>query len=106
MVHFDLDPAVPRLTCRFSTRMDAATSAADDPVLAARLEEVLAAPGSEGLHVVFDLSGVEFVASAFLRLCMASAHRVGAGKFNVVSTSPQLRKLFAVAGLDSVFPVG
>ncbi len=106
MVTFELDPAGPRLTCQFSPRMDAATSAADDPAVAARVAEALAAPGGESLYVAFDLSGVEFVASAFLRICMATARRVGTGRFGVASTSPQLKKLFTVAGLDGVFPVG
>jgi anti-anti-sigma factor len=106
MVSFDLDPEGPRLTCRFSPRMDAATSAATEPAVTARLDRELAAPGGEALQVVFDLSGVEFVASAFLRICMAAARRSGPGRFEVAATSPQLKKLFTVAGLDGVFPVG
>ena len=105
MVSFDLDPAAARLTCRFSPRMDAATSAVDDPAVATRLEEALSGPGGGELRVVFDLSGVEFVASAFLRICMATARRLEGARFSVVSTSPGLRKLFAVAGLDGAFPV-
>lgn len=106
MVTFELDSSAGLLTCRFSPRMDAATSAADDPAVASRLEEALSGAEGERLRVVFDLAGVEFVASAFLRICMAAARRVGDGRFSVVSTSPQLRKLFAVAGLDGAFPVG
>jgi len=106
MVEFDYQQEGPKLTCRFSVRMDAATSTVDDPVVAARMEEALAAPQGEALRVVFDLSGVEFVASAFLRICMATSRRAGAGRFEVVSTSPQLKKIFLVAGLDGVFQVG
>ena len=105
MVEFDWNPDGPTLTCRFSARMDAATSAVDDPVVAARLEEALAAPRGDSLHVVFDLSGVDFVASAFLRICMATSKRAGSGRFEVAFASPQLKKIFNVAGLDGSFRV-
>ncbi len=105
MVEFDWNPDGPTLTCRFSARMDAATSSADDPTVAARLGEALAAPRGEDLRVVFDLSGVEFVASAFLRICMTTAKRAGSGRFEVAFASPQLKKIFNVAGLDGSFLV-
>ncbi|MGW8179955.1 MAG: STAS domain-containing protein [bacterium] len=56
-------------------------------------------------HIVFDLEGVTYVASAFLRLCVSAAGKVEKGRFSVINTDPQIMKVFKIAGLDSVLNV-
>ena len=50
--------------------------------------------------LVFDLEKVDFVASAFLRLCIISARTVGADRFFLVNLNPTVSRVFSIAGLD------
>jgi anti-anti-sigma factor len=73
------------------------------PTLEHKLTE--AAPlGSERLLV--DMSRVNFIGSAALRVLLVMAKRlaVGGGKLVVVAP-PQVAQVFTVSGLDAVLPV-
>ncbi|MGD9787892.1 MAG: STAS domain-containing protein [Sulfuricellaceae bacterium] len=85
-----------KLRVAFSGRMDTTQSTAIQ-------EELLARVTATPLPVVFDLKDVEFVASAFLRLCLSTAQRVGANRLTLANASPAVRKVFAIAGLDRHF---
>ena len=50
--------------------------------------------------VAFDLGGVTFIASSFLRLCVQTAKTVGSARFSVRNLSPELKKVFVISGLD------
>jgi anti-anti-sigma regulatory factor len=43
---------------------------------------------------------VEFVSSAFLRICLVVFKKVGAGRFSIVHVSPWVKKVFKIAGFD------
>lgn len=60
--------------------------------------------GASGTTVVYDLGGVDFVSSAFLRLCIMAAKAKGTG-FSVANVTPQVMSVFKMAGLDSAFKV-
>lgn len=53
-----------------------------------------------GQPVAFDLKKVDFVSSAFLRLCISAAKKTGTGKFQVTNAAPQIKKVFKIAGMD------
>lgn len=57
------------------------------------------------LSVVFDLDNVEYIASAFIRICISSAKAVGEGRFEIINTKPFIMKIFKIAGLDSILNV-
>lgn len=50
--------------------------------------------------IVFDIGKVDFVSSAFLRICIIAAKKAGAGNFHVVNAAPQIKKVFKIAGMD------
>jgi len=79
------------------------TTASDDAmkVFSEKLREVKA----ESLKVVFELKGVEYVASAFIRLCLTAAKGVAKGDFSIVNTSPQVKKVFKLTGLDTTLNI-
>ena len=52
--------------------------------------------------IAFDLAEVDFISSAFLRLCLQAAKRTGGGAFRILNTSPAVKKLFVVAGLEQL----
>jgi anti-anti-sigma factor len=84
-----------RLLCRMPSRLDTATCVEiHDPVLL-RVRE-------ENLPVVFDLKDVTFVCSMFLRLCLQAYELSGPGRFQVANLSPDVKKVFKIAGLDMI----
>ena len=52
--------------------------------------------------VVFDLAGVDFVASAFLRLCIRVQQKSAGNQLKLVNVSPPIKKVFKIAGLDTL----
>jgi anti-anti-sigma regulatory factor len=61
--------------------------------------------GSGELNVCFDLKTVTFVASAFIRTCLATSRHIAPGKFSIINSSPMIKKTFVIAGLDKALNV-
>lgn len=103
MVKFNHDPATQTLVCVFSGSMDTGQSSADAGAVAAALDragKTTAAPPAKPLRVVFDLQDVDYVSSAFFRICLATAKQVRKGNFSVAHARPEVTKLLKIAGLD------
>ncbi len=96
MVEFVESPGT--LTCRFSSRMDTSTCQA----IEASVREKTAATKDA---VVFDLAGVDFVSSAFLRLCQIVYKQVEGGRFRICHASPLVTRVFKIAGFDKLVPI-
>ena len=90
------------LVCAFQGKQDSgATQAASERFQAAWSSAQAERPGRAGApSLAFDLSGVDFISSAFLRLCLQAAKLSGGGAFRLVGVSPAVKKLFVVAGLE------
>jgi len=74
-------------------RMDTPTCEQSEPDILGRIRE---AKGP----VVLDMHGVDYVSSMFLRLCLKAAQQVGPGNFSIVQVSPEIKKVFKIAGFD------
>ena len=86
--------------CRFPTKkMDTNASIEADKDFLKSFSEA----GAD--NIVFDLEGVTYVASGFLRLCVSAAGKVEKGKFSIIHTDPQIMKVYKIAGLDSALNV-
>ncbi len=83
-----------RLVFTFDPRMDTAASQQCEPVLDERLAQ------ADG-PVVFDLKGVSFVSSFFLRLVLKAAKQCGSN-FSIVDVEPSVKLVLKTAGLDSL----
>ncbi len=103
MVEFDFDEATQTLLCRFNGRMDTVNADLATEQVNAKLSEFHAVAAT--LQIVFDLGGVDYVASSFLRLCILAAKGVPKGNFSVIHTDPQVLKVFTITGLASVLRV-
>ena len=57
------------------------------------------------LHVVFDLAGVDFIFSAFFRVCMSTARQLPPGHFAVINANPEIKRAFHMVELDCFFQV-
>lgn len=100
MIECRVDKASGTMFCHFPVKkMDTNASAEADKIFLKSFSE-----GSVN-KIVFDLDGVTYVASGFLRLCMSAAGKVEKGNFSVIHTDPQIMKVYKIAGLDSLLNV-
>jgi anti-anti-sigma factor len=108
MIQITYDDERRTLHCQFMARMDSVASAAATEKLEERLNEALqsAQKGKEtDLNVIFDLEKVDYVASAFLRLCITVAKRLDKECFTVVKCNPSVKKIFTIGGLDKIMEI-
>jgi anti-anti-sigma factor len=83
-----------RLLCILQGNLD--TRASEE--LGRRVEAGL----EEARCVEFEMSGVTYVCSSFLRVCLATAQALGATNLRLVALPPRIRRVFKTAGLDRV----
>lgn len=96
MVQYNLESNItdePKLICAFSERLDTAKCLEIDDEL---FDKVL----ESKTPVVFNMQDVDYVASAFLRMCLKVAKEVGPGNFSVINVHPNVKKVFKIAGFD------
>jgi anti-anti-sigma factor len=53
-----------------------------------------------GNEIVFDLIGVEYISSSFLRLCGKAMYKVNTENFSIINVTPSVKKVFKIVGLD------
>jgi len=70
-----------------------------------RENELLKAIDDRKSIVVFDLSGVEYISSCFLRICIMMAKDIGASNFRIINTTPNVKKVFKIAGFDQMIEI-
>ena len=90
---FDLTDTDEGLRCKLAGRLDTDRCERIGQRLLAQLQ-------ASDKAVTFDLADVPFVASSFLRLCLLATRIVGNGNVALDNTSPQIKKVFKIAGLD------
>lgn len=98
MIEFKYEPQI--LTCAFKDRLDSAISMEIDKQVSAKLDEISKEVDLKSVKVIFDLNGVEFIASAFIRICLQTAKTVTRENFSIRGTSPFVMKVFKMTGLD------
>jgi anti-anti-sigma factor len=103
MVEFSFEQSTQTLTCRFGGRMDTVKSG----IVAEKFNAELNGLQSKAdlSSIVFDIKGVDYVASSFLRLSLVAAKGVPKGNFSIINTDPQVLKVFKIAGLSSLLNV-
>ena len=105
MVEYVLDEATATFRAFFSGRLDATASEGMAKDLEQRLQAFSGHCGSSGPGVIFDLGQVSYVSSAFLRICVSTAKQAGVGHFSVENSSPDVKRIFKIAGLDETLKV-
>ena len=86
------------LCCRFAGRLDSTTAPAIEIVLE---REMIKQPE----QVLFDLASIDYISSAFLRICIKSAKAVEPGCFSIIHAGPQLKKVFKMVNLDELLNI-
>jgi anti-anti-sigma factor len=87
--------AEPAQVIRFPNNLDTLACAE----LEAGLRTALAGSSEP---VLFDLTNVEFVSSAFLRLCIFACRQCATQGFHIVNVNPNVKRVFKIAGLDGM----
>ena len=91
MVHYDATGE--KLVCHFSHRLDSTNCVKWEEGLHEKIEGLK-------MPVVFDLDKVNYVASAFLRICIKVAKNVGFENLEIIHACSHVKKVFKIAGLD------
>jgi anti-anti-sigma factor len=94
------------LTCSFSGRMDSSVSPKIDDDLETKLSVIK--KDENNLikeQLVFDLKGVDYISSSFIRTCVRVSKQLAPGKFSIINCDPFIKKTFKIVGLDEVFNI-
>ncbi len=84
-----------KLEFTFAKKLDTSAIAEFEKELKDKINE-------ETFPVVFDLSGVEFVSSMFLRVCLSTYKAKGKGNFSIINAAPQIKSVFMIAGFGEM----
>lgn len=84
-----------KFICVFSGRIDTAGAMGIE-------DELLDNVQRAGLPVVFDFSDLEYVASAFLRICVKVARVAGPTKVKILNASKDILHVFKMTGFDKL----
>jgi anti-anti-sigma factor len=84
-----------KLIIRFEGCMDTARCAEIEA-------EVRTAVIGASMPIVFDIDGVDFISSAFLRFCIYAQQQAGDHGFQIVNVGPYIKRVFKIAGLDAM----
>ena len=85
------------VVCTFKKRMD--TQECN------KVEQEILDSMKDAETVIFDLKGVEYVASSFLRICGKAAKKVKPGKLSIINATSQVMKVFKISGLADILDV-
>lgn len=83
-----------KVICVFEEKMDTIACMKLEDELAQALNDCKAG----NFPVVFDLAGVDYIASSFLRFCGKASHQLGVKNVTIVNVTPQVKKVFKIAG--------
>ncbi len=91
------------LVCKFTGNLTAETSANFASVIQEKIEDIKQQymPGDE-LTIVFDMEEVNYLSSAFLRVCLIAAKQVSTGNFYMTQCTTFIKDLLVTAGFEHI----
>ncbi len=93
---------------RFTGRMDTIACQKHAEEINASLDKLKKITNAETVQeadIIFDLAGVEYISSSFIRICISTAKQVRTGQFTIINCDPFIKKTFKIAGLDDLLNV-
>ena len=85
------------VVCTFSKKMDTTECLKTEADILGKVNDTE--------KIIFDMNGVEYIASSFLRICRKAADKVEEGNFSIINTNAPISKIFKIAGLSDVLNV-
>lgn len=108
MLKFDHNPSEKTVTCFFTGRLDTNATISISDELSDTLKRLIVSDDPSALpegKIVFDMKGVNYIASSFIRICVSTAKQVNRGSFSIINCEPFLKKTFKIAGLDELLTI-
>ncbi|MEI6393427.1 MAG: STAS domain-containing protein [Verrucomicrobiota bacterium] len=84
-----------RLVCTLEGHFDTAQSQELEATLKALLKPTQA--------VTFEMHGVTYVCSCFLRVCVIVSKAAGTGHFTLRGVAPPIKRVFKISGMSELF---
>ncbi|MDR1271333.1 MAG: STAS domain-containing protein [Planctomycetaceae bacterium] len=91
------------LRCIFSGKLDTLTCSNIEDVLDKRITSFL--EKQDVACLIFDLSEVDYVSSAFLRLCLCYFKSAGKKNFRIENPAPNVRNVFQLSGFTEIMDI-
>ena len=88
-----------KLVFIFSERLDTLAAMS----LQKEITDTIAA-NDESLQVIFDFSGVDYIASGFIRICIVVARMKGKN-FRIVNVKPEVKNILLITGIDRLIDI-
>ena len=103
MLKSNYDQSTNTLTFIFAGHLDTASCLPMSKELESKVAESSAVSDKSGmpLKIVFDLKDVDFISSAFIRICMIILSKVKAGDLSVRNANPFIKKTIKISGLEN-----
>lgn len=101
MIKSNFDKDKNRLLFTFTGRLDSVAILEVEKAVSQRLN-ALESPEAD---VQFDLAAVDYISSAFIKLAVVAAGSLKGGKLSIINTSPHIKKLLKMAGVDRAMEV-
>ena len=80
--------------CYFSKRLDT--------IVAYDVEPDIDKATEPGKKMIFDFSGVDYISSTFLRICIKKYKELGNDRFWIRNPKPDIKRVFKIAGLEKM----
>jgi anti-sigma B factor antagonist len=88
------------IVARLAGRLDSSSAPAAE-------EQLTGLIGGEAPRLAIDLTGLDYISSAGLRVLLLAARKVqqAHGKLALFGLAPHVREVFAISGFDTIFQV-
>jgi len=97
MVKFEYNSEEKTIKVIFTGRQDYLAAGELSEII--QLEPIMKNRNPEDL-IIFDIGGVDYIASSFIRICVIYAKHTDKGRFSIINCQPFVKKTFKISGLD------
>ena len=89
----------------FEGRLDSENTHKISNIVEDKINSYYEKKNGEPVKIIFDIEEVDYIASAFIRICIKASKTVGKDNFSLINSIPIIKKTFKVAGLDKALNV-
>ena len=100
MVNYNLDTHSNTLICQFIGRLDTNNTSKIVDSIEEKIKNHTGDTQNAVPKIVFDIEQVDYIASAFIRICIKAVQKAGKTNFSIINATPMIKKTFKIAGLD------
>jgi anti-sigma B factor antagonist len=73
-----------------------------DTLVALEMEKEVDGVTDKEKKLIFDFEKVDYISSSFLRICLKKVKELGKENFSIINPSPDIKKVFKIAGLENL----